>query len=74
VKNEYVFMNFAEIDSVDCRSFDSTIARIFDTDSQHDCVERSLEVIVNKMNLKLDVSVMTNEELGKTLNMCLRYF
>lgn len=32
VKNEYMFMNFAEIDSVNCRSFDSTIARIFKTD------------------------------------------
>ncbi len=74
VKSKYVLMNFAEIDSVNCRSFDSTIARIFNTDSQHDCVERSLEVIMNKMNLKLDVSIMTNEELNKTLNMCLRYF
>jgi len=69
-----VFMNFAEIDSVDCRSFDSMIARIFNTDSQHDCVERSLEVIMNKMNLKLNVSVMINKEFNKTLNMCLRYF
>ena len=74
VKSKYVLMNFAEINSVDCRSFDSTIARIFNTDSQHDCVERSFEVIMNKMNFKLDVSVMMNEKLNKTLNMCFRYF
>jgi len=74
VEGEYVFMNFAEIDSVDCRSFGPTVARIFDTGSQHDCVGRSLEVAMNKMNPKLGVSVMTNEELDKTLNMCLRYF
>jgi len=74
VEGEYVSMDFAEIDSVDCRSFGPTAARIFDTGPQHDCVGRSLEVAVNKMNPKLGVSVMTDEELGKTLNMCLRYF
>lgn len=67
-------MDFAEIDRVGFRGFGPTPVRTFDVGPQQDCVGRSLEVPMNKMNPQLCVSVVTDEELGKTLNMCLTYF
>ena len=69
-----MFMNFADINRVNFRDFRSTLVRIFDVNSQHDCIKRNLEVLMNKMNSQLYVSVVTNEELDKTLNMCLTCF
>jgi len=67
-------MDVAEIDRVGCRSFGPTPVRVFDVGPQHDSVGRSLEVPMDQMDPKLCVSIMTDEKLGKTLNMSLGYF
>lgn len=47
---------------------------IFDVGPQYDCVWRNLEVLMDQMNPRLCVSIITNEKLGKALNMCLVSF
>ena len=47
---------------------------VFDVGPQHNCVGRSLEVPMDQMDPKLCVSIMTDEKLGKTLDISLGYF
>lgn len=73
-EGEYMPMDFTEIDRFGCRSFGPTPIRLFDVGAQHDCVRRNLEVPMDQMNPKLCVGIITDEKLGKVLNVCLVYF
>lgn len=61
-------MDFADIDSVGCRGFGPTAAMVLNTVAKHDCIGRGLEVALNQRDPELCVCVVTNEELGKALD------
>lgn len=63
-------MDLAEVDSVGCRGFGPTAARVLNTGAKYDCIGRGLGVAMNQMDPELCVCVVTNEELGKAPDMC----
>lgn len=67
-------IDFAKIDRIGCRSFSLTPVRVFDVSTQYNYIGRSFKVPIDQMNPKLYISIITDEKLGKTLNIYLGYF